>query len=320
MRLGLGGLAGAAAAHALPQAARAEPSRIETPAQASKRGLRVAHMTDIHLFDERNAPAGFAAALKHVQEAPQSAELVITGGDLIFDSFETGLGVARDRWDLFTRMLREHLRVPVEHCLGNHDLWGWCASRCGSHGDEREFGSGLARQALGISGDYRSFDRNGWHVVLLQSVAPDPADPCGYLGLLGAEQMRWLEADLAATSLPTLVVSHIPIVSVTPWMRGSGYRGADNRGAISGGLLHLDAQAIHALFRRSGRVKLVLSGHMHLIDRCEADGITYCCDGAVCGEWWKPSGAHCRPSYALIDLFDDGTFNHRMVEFGWTNA
>jgi 3',5'-cyclic AMP phosphodiesterase CpdA len=328
MRLGLGGLAGSAAVAGLSSASHAAPiaaphplsSPAPSPACGPARSLRFAHLTDIHLFDERNAPAGFAAALRHVQESPQSAELVITGGDLIFDSFETGLGVARDRWDLFTRMLREHLRVPVEHCLGNHDLWGWCAAKCGSHGDEREYGSGLARQALGISADYRSFDRGGWHVVLLQSVAKDPADDCGYLALLGEEQTAWLEADLAATTLPTVVVSHIPIVSVTPFVRGSGYRGANNRGTISGGLLHLDAQPIHAILRRTGCVKLVLSGHMHLIDRCEADGITYCCDGAVSGGWWKANANHCPPSYALIDLFDDGTFNHRMVEFGWTNA
>ena len=110
------------------------------------------------------------------------------------------------------------------------------------------------------------------------------------------------------------------IVSVTPLMHGSGYRGKDNRGTISGGLMHLDAQPIHQLFRTSRRVKLVLSGHMHLIDRCEADGVTYCCDGAVCGGWWKADPNHAPPCYGLVDLFDDGSFEHRVVEYGWKNA
>lgn len=295
------------------------PVALPSPAAERRRTLRFAHGTDLHVLAERNAPKGVEAWLAHVQAAPQSAEMILTGGDLIFDSFETSLGVARDRWDLLKRLLKEHCRIPIEHCLGNHDLWGWCAAKCGSNGSEAEWGSGLARTELGLEREWRSFDRGGWHFIVLHSVAPDPANPCGYLGLLGEEQLAWLAADLAAARTPTVVVSHIPIVSVTPMTRGNSFRGKDQRASISGGMQHLDAQPIHRLFRESGRVKLVLSGHTHLIDRCETDGVTYCCDGAVCGGWWQSNPNHCPPCYALVDLFDDGTFDHRMVEYGWTN-
>ena len=83
--------------------------------------------------------------------------------------------------------------------------------------------------------------------------------------------------------------------------------------------MHLDAAPIHGLFRKSGKVKLVLSGHTHLIDRCEVDGVTYCCSGAVCGGWWKPHKTYCEPTWALIDLMADGSFRYEIKPTGWTN-
>lgn len=316
-RRGFIGLAVAASGAGL--AAPALASTPESPAPR-KRVLRFAHLTDIHLYSERRAPEGFRAALRHVQEAQREVELIVTGGDLVFDSFETSLGTARDRWDLFTRILKEECRIPIEHCLGNHDIWGWCHAKCGANGGESEYGTALARSALKLDGEWRSFDRGGWHFVVLNSISPHPGDGCGYLAQLSQAQRAWLESDLAATRLPAVVVSHAPIVSVTASMDGKSLSNKDLVNQVSGGLIHLDGPELHQVFRSSGRVKLVLSGHMHQIDRCEAHGITYCCDGAVCGGWWKEDPKHSAPSYAIVDLFDDGTFEHRMTEYGWVNA
>jgi 3',5'-cyclic AMP phosphodiesterase CpdA len=310
-------LAAAGAVSLVPSAA----ARADGAGTGRVPALRFAHLTDLHCCADRRAPEGIAATFRHLREldASRPVELVVTGGDLIMDSFETSREEALAQWNLLDGLLREHCRPPLEHCLGNHDLWGWCRAKCASDGSEPDLGAGLACARLGLARPWRSFDRGGWHFVILQSVAPDPDDPCGYLGRLDAAQMAWLEADLAAGTAPTVVVSHIPILTVTPWTRGKGYD-QGRTGQISGGLVHLDAQPLHRLFRRSGRVKLALSGHMHLIDRCVADGITYCCDGAVCGGWWKPDDAHCEPTYAVVDLFADGSFEHRMVASGWRNA
>ena len=76
----------------------------------------------------------------------------------------------------------------------------------------------------------------------------------------------------------------------------------------------------------AGGVKLCLSGHVHLNDRVEmgvpgapADGakVTYICDGAVCGSWWDGRKAQCDEGYGVVDLYDDGTFEHRYVAYGW---
>jgi 3',5'-cyclic-AMP phosphodiesterase len=209
--------------------------------------------------------------------------------------------------------------VPVEHCLGNHDILGFCRSKAELTGTEPDFGYARPLAELKLASRWRSFDRNGWHFVVLSSVEADPDNECSYLAKLNPEQRAWLEADLAKNTLPTVVVSHIPIVTVTPHIRGETEVKAKET-TISGGFVHLDAAPIHSLFRKSGKVRLVLSGHTHLIDRCEADGVTYCCSGAVCGGWWKPHKTYCEPTWALIDLMSDGSFRYEIKPTGWTNG
>lgn len=246
-------------------------------------------------------------------------EMILTGGDLIMDSFATKRAQVDREWALFHKIFDAHCKVPVEHCLGNHDIFGFCLSKAELKGNEADFGYARPLAELKLPARWRSFDRGGWHFIVLSSVERDPNNECGYLAYLTNEQRAWLEADLAATKLPTVVVSHIPIVSVTGTVRDAS-NVKIGKTEFGGGLIHLDAGPVHGIFRTAGNVKLVLSGHTHLIDRCVADGVTYCCSGAVCGSWWKPSKTHCDPTYALIDLFNDGSFEYRIKPTGWKNA
>ncbi len=249
----------------------------------------------------------------------EGVQFILTGGDLVMDSFATPREEVNREWELFHKIFAQHCAVPVEHCLGNHDVFGWCKSKSKQTGTENDYGYARALRELKLDGRWRSFDRAGWHFIVLSSVEPDPADECGYLAFLNEAQRAWLEADLAATTLPTVVVSHVPIVTITPSMRGESQRAA-RKTEIPGGLVHLDASEVHGIFRRSGRVRLVLSGHTHLIDRCVADGVTYACSGAVCGGWWKPTETYCDPCFALIDLMQDGSFNYTIKPTGWKNS
>jgi len=286
-------------------------------AGARNRVLRFAHFTDLHITPDRPSEPGMKQAFETAQA--DGIEMILTGGDLIMDSFATKREQVDREWALLHKLFREHCRVPVEHCLGNHDIFGYCLSKAGLKGDESDFGYARALSELKLAARWRSFDRNGWHFVVLSSVERDPKDECGYLAYLTDEQRAWLEADLAATKLPTVVVSHVPIITVTPAVRGGETERKNDQTVISGGLVHLDAPTVHGVFRKAGNVKLVLSGHTHLIDRCVADGVTYCCSGAVCGGWWKPHKTYCEPTYALIDLFADGSFDYAIKPTGWTN-
>ncbi len=309
----LSGLAALGAAVGLPlRTARAA----ESPRGAT-RALRFAHFTDLHITPDRDSEPGMKKAFETAQA--DGIEMILTGGDLIMDSFATKRAQVDREWALLHQLFAEHCKVSVEHCLGNHDILGWCRSKAEMKGDEPDFGYARALAELKLAERWRSFDRNGWHFIVLSSVEPDPNDECKYLGRLNPEQRAWLEADLARNTLPTVVVSHIPIVTITPVIRGENVR-RERETVVTGDYVHLDSNDIHALFRKSGTVKLVLSGHTHLIDRCEADGVTYACSGAVCGGWWKPTKTYCDPCYALVDLMSDGSFKLEVKPTGWKNA
>jgi 3',5'-cyclic AMP phosphodiesterase CpdA len=69
------------------------------------------------------------------------------------------------------------------------------AAKAKTTGDEPLYGKQWACEQFGRDLPYESFDRGGWHIVLLDSVFPH-AD--SYIGKLDDAQWDWLEKDLAA--------------------------------------------------------------------------------------------------------------------------
>lgn len=280
------------------------------------RSVRLAHLTDVHIQPELGAGAGFAQCLKHVSNLGDKPALIVTGGDLIMDSFAADEARTALQWEMFTKAIKDNTGLRVEHTLGNHDIWGWNKSKSRTSGTERGWGKLRALEVLGMAKQYHSYDIAGWHIVHLDSVQIDPNDANGYIGQIDAAQMDWLKADLAAVKpgVHTLVVSHIPILTATALL---GKREADGSLRISGGLMHTDSGALRDLFEKSGHVKACISGHIHRIDRVDFRGIRYCCNGAVSGGWWKGPNSEATEGYTLVDLFDDGTVECEYVSYGW---
>lgn len=289
------------------------------PASGSRRSLRVAHISDIHLQPELGATEGFVKCLHHLQSQKDAPSLVLNTGDCIMDSMAAAMPRTQLQWDLWKKVLREDCSLPVEHTIGNHDCWGINKPKSGTTGSEPLWGKNKALEALGLAKPYRSFDRNGWHFIVLDSVEPYQD---GYKARLGGEQMAWLKSDLAsvARDVPILVMSHIPIVS-PGGLLSSGRENAEHDLEVGGGLMHLDSREIHTLFRKQGNVKLCLSGHLHMIDRAEFDNVAYITSGAVSSGWWKE--VHMERfdyGYALVDLFENGSFQYQYVPYGWQTA
>lgn len=307
----LGASGVAAAGLLLPGRARGAiaPSR-----RGRTRSLRVAHLTDIHVQPEKRAGEGLAAALRHVQSQKDRPDLIITGGDSVMDSMEATFDRTRTQWDLWQAVFKGENSLPVESCVGNHDVFGWSKGKSGTTGDEPLWGKRMAEEMLRISKRYRSFDRAGWHFVVLDSVFPAGDS---YTARLDDEQMEWLRGDLAATkpSTPVMVVSHIPIVAACVYFFDRQFKGGEWH--VPGSWMHEDARDIVALFLKHRNVRLCVSGHIHLIDRIDFQGVSYLCNGAVSGNWWKGRHQECDEGYALINLFDDGSFEHEYVAYGW---
>ncbi len=299
-------------------AATLGPGAVHTLAAAARparsRALRIAHLTDIHVEPERRAGEGMAAAFTHANTLPDKPDLIVTGGDHVYDSFEHDEARTKTQWDVFTRALADSNKLPILSCLGNHDCWGWNKSRSKTTGDEPLWGKKLAIDHLKMPGRYHSADKNGWHLVFLDSIT---AEGDGYIGRLDDEQFEWLKGDLSATKLPVLIVSHIPILSVCALEWGKDDK---PKATLEASRMHTDAGRLRSLFLKHPNVKVCVSGHIHLLDRCEYDGVTYLCNGAVSGNWWKGRHQQCDEGYAILDLYDDGAFESKYQTYGWKAA
>ncbi len=127
-------------------------------------------------------------------------------------------------------------------------------------GENDVFADGGTEYLGRFAGDgrgWQSFDYRGVHFVGLVNVLDFKA---GKLGSLGADQLEWLERDVAplGSSTPIVVYAHVPLWAVYPqwgWVTDDG------------------AQALSYL-RRFGSVT-VLNGHIHQILQKVEGGVTF---------------------------------------------
>lgn len=310
-------LAATVAACAAPLIVPGNAVRAAAASGNRKRVLRVAHLTDIHVQPERGAGDGMAQCLDHVHDLDDPPQLILFGGDNIMDTFANTRQRGEVQWKLWHKMMQGHCRIPHKACIGNHDVWGWHKKHSQTTGKEPGWGKDWAIDELKLPGRYYSFDRSGWHFIVLDSTHPHPDEPDSYIACLDEQQHEWLAADLAEipAQTPVLVLSHMPICSVT------GPRPQDDsrypQWQVSRSIMHVDARRVQKQFHKHGNVRLALSGHVHMIDRVRFMGTTYCCNGAVCGAWWKGDRPGCDEGYALIDLYDNGSFEIQYVAYNW---
>jgi 3',5'-cyclic-AMP phosphodiesterase len=276
--------------------------------------LRIAHLTDMHVMPDGalgvNAETGFTKALEHAQSLARKPDLILQGGDAIMDALRTSKGDVTAQWAAFKRTLEKHVRTPIHHAVGNHDCW----TGAGSTGDPLK-GKTWALQQLGLEHPYYSFDQGAWHFVVLDSTNLETKDSHGYTAKLDEAQFKWLEADLKIVpkSKPVLILSHIPILAVCAYFDGDNEKTGD--WLVPGAWMHSDARRLKDLFAQHPNVKLCLSGHIHLRDSLVYNGVTYACNGAVCGNWWRGNYQETPPGYAIVDLWNDGMHRIEYVTY-----
>lgn len=272
-----------------------------------KNVLRIAHLTDVHLKNKFDAPAKFVKCLHHLQQQSPKPDLILNGGDIVFDMNKENIGTINDQWRLMNNVMKGESSIPVHYCLGNHDIW-WNEN----NKSQAIYGKQYSMDQLKLSKPYNSFTKGGWKFILLDSVHLD-IDGTWYIGKLGDEQFAWLENELKTTdpAMPVLVMSHIPILSATLMVQDD----IINKWEILGGDMHTDTAKIIRLFYQHPNVKLCLSGHIHLRDKVVYNNVTYICNGAVSGAWWEGNLRETAPGYGLIDLYSDGTFEEQYVNY-----
>jgi len=194
--------------------------------------LRFAQISDSHIgFDKpanADVTATLAEAVAKIKASSEPPAFVLHTGDL------THLSKPAE-FDTLQQVLSE-LAVPVFYVPGEHDVLG---------DDGKSY---LQRFGKGTQGaGWHSFDHSGVHFIGLVNVVNLKA---GGLGMLGNEQLEWLEQDVKhlKSSTPIVVFAHIPLWSVYPeWGWGTD-----------------DSARALAYLKRFGSVS-VLNGHIHQV-------------------------------------------------------
>jgi Icc protein len=285
-------------------------------AAPKKRALRIAHLTDFHVMPVENASQGMRDAIRHAQAQADPPDIIINTGDCVMDSLETTKDMAEAQWETFNTIIKEECKIPVYHCIGNHDVWGWGSPTPDKQSDPL-YGKGMPVKQLALTERYYSFDLSGWHFIVLDSTyLAETGSQYAYIGKLDDPQYEWFEKDIQAVDAakPVCIISHIPILCACEFFDGDNE--ASGNWVVPAAWMHIDARRCRQLFLKHPNIRLCLSGHSHQHETLQYLGVQYFTDGAVCGDWWRGSYLDFPPAYVLVDLFEDGSAECTFVPYG----
>jgi len=292
-----------------------EPQRTDRLKPLAKRSLRVAHLTDVHIGPGNRSAQGFAQALQFVNSMPDKPDLILNGGDCILDALSADKASVKAQWQLWQSVVRQENSLPLVSTIGNHDVFGWFMPGDSLKNDPA-YGKKWVMDELMMPERYYSIDRQGWHFIVLDSIyrVLSPNDPeLGLIGRLDDQQMTWLVNDLANTSLPTCILSHMPILSACyQYFSFTTQAGNEIPARL---LMHDDSLQLKDVFTKHGHIKLCLSGHLHMQEEITYLGIKYLCNGSVAGKRWLGPFQEFSPIITVIDLYEDGQTQHYWYDY-----
>lgn len=228
-------------------------------AEISKPKIRFGICTDIHqdiMHDGESRLKTFIDDMK-----TQQVDFIIQLGDFC-RPYEKNLPFMKI-WESFPG--------PKYHVLGNHD-------------NDGGFTFDQVVAYWKATGKHYSFDQKGYHFVVLNGNEKNPSKdrPPGYARFISNEQQEWLEKDLQATQLPTIIFCH---------------QGLDNdMGGIE------NATQVRLVLERANKqagfkkVQLVFSGHHHLDYQNEINDIYYVQINSMSYQWLGDDYARVRYS------------------------
>ncbi|ULT41160.1 metallophosphoesterase [Niabella defluvii] len=273
------------------------------PGRKDRKVLTVAHITDVHIRPDYDAPNRFKNCLKQIVKHHQP-DFFLNGGDSIYDASYNS--VVRERvhelwniWDDCWKSLNK--KYDIYSCIGNHDPWWKAPDK-----DDEMYGKPYVGKRLNMPDRYFRAQKGNWHFIIL--------DGNNKGIMLDEEQLLWLEKEL--TQIPAdhyvALMSHYPVLSATVQLQGGG---------------HSDFRQLKDLFyKHRDKVRLFLSGHNHLLDETVYNKVTYCSTGAVSGYWWedgdKESAGHSwfkqtPPGYTILKLHPNGIVEHTYHAHGF---
>ena len=273
---------------------------------ASKGGkpLRIGFYTDLHMRTEWQAPDAWQQAAEWINR--QETDFLVCGGDAITDGFVGGAASLEPRWEAYFSG-HKRLRNDVYMAMGNHDIVG-AEPTDGS--DPEKDPRRVFREKFHLDRTYYSFDAVGHHVMVL-----DPFEigweGKAFRGWIGEEQQEWIRADLSKVSVstPVLIVCHMPFMSTYRQFTRGALEPMSNRYIVENNL------AVLKLFARHNLVA-VLSGHLHVNEFIQVNGITHICGGAICAKWWRGPWFGTQEGFGVVTI-DGGQVGWEYVDYQW---
>lgn len=160
------------------------------------------------------------------------------------------------------------------HVIGNHEMDGGT-----SHEKALSFRN--------MTSGYYSFNKNGFHMIVLDGNDKKNPDEKGYKQFIGQEQIEWLKADLANETNPVIIFSHQGL---------QRYQGADEFYGIDN---YKEIQAImekHNSENPESKVIVCFNGHSHWDYAEKINGIYYITITSMAYHWLGEDYMHVRYS------------------------
>jgi 3',5'-cyclic AMP phosphodiesterase CpdA len=280
-------------------------TKIIWPAYGSEKGsIRLIFYTDVHARIEWDTPTALEKAARAINA--HKADLVLAGGDLITDGFQSPATMAAPRWDIYM-MLHRAIQADLYPAIGNHDL---VAANPIDGTPAAKDPRAIYLSRTGLDQTYYSFDAVGYHFVILDSIQIT-SDRYQYQGIIWTEELEWLRQDLAKVSrgTPVVLITHIPLLTAFyAATKGATFAARKNRVVVN----NRDVFKII----ENHNVILVLQGHLHVKELIKWRDTSFIVGGAICGRWWRGPWYDTEEGFNIITL----TGNHidwEYIDYSW---
>lgn len=271
--------------------------------KAAQDEFTFAFLTDIHVEYGKQADIGLQQAIDHVNA--KAPAFVVTGGDLISDALGQTEEHATELYDLWLEK-QKGFDMPVYNTMGNHEEFGFY-TRSGISQEHVLYGDKMFEAKVGKR--FHTFTHKGWRFYIIDSV--EETEDRRYLGHVDSIQLKWLEKELEEvdSETPCVIITHIPLITAYAQIN-EGAMAANSRGlVVENSKEVLDLFADHNL-------KLVLQGHLHILEDVYINTIHFITGGAVSARWWEGPMGEMEEGYLLLHVKGE-EFEWEYVDYGW---
>lgn len=204
------------------------------------------------------------------------------------------------------------------HVIGNHEMDG---------GYTRE----KTMAFLKLDKSYYSFNKNGFHFIVLDGNDKKNPEAKGYKQFIGEVQLDWFVKDLAATDFPVVIFSHQGLVH---------YEGADEVYGIENWKQVQEILARHNSTHPGKKVVACFNGHTHYDDAVQINGTWFITITSMSYHWLGEKYAHAtfgdaldknfkwikytapfrEPLFTTVEISSKGTLRIKGKQTEWVGA